>query len=86
MQPCILHSVTAQGITSIEEAVDCISIMIFYDKKENRINAGMWELYPYLLKPYARLSDDAGFGLGLIGPVSVAVNNFIARDPDGMMN
>ena len=47
--PVLLHSLTADGLDSIEEGIDCITILIYHAYKKSPISAQMWKLYPQLL-------------------------------------
>ena len=44
--PCLLHSLTADGLDSIEEGIECITMLVYYGYKERQISAEMWKLFP----------------------------------------
>lgn len=44
--PCLLHSLTADGLDSIEEGIECIVHLVHYGYKDKQISYNMWKLYP----------------------------------------
>ena len=45
--PCLLHSLTADGLDSIEEGIDCITLIAYHGYKDKgMISNEMWKLYP----------------------------------------
>lgn len=52
--PCLLHSLTADGLDSIEEGVDCITLILYHGYKKPAagaqgqagISEAMWKLFP----------------------------------------
>jgi len=44
--PCLLHSLTADGLDSIEEGIECITMIVYYGYKEKPISPTMWKLFP----------------------------------------
>ena len=46
MYPCLLHSLTADGLDSIEEGVDCITMLAHHGYKDRALSPSMWRLYP----------------------------------------
>ena len=64
MYPCLLHSLTADGLDSIEEGVDCISMFLYHGYKEKPISAEMWKLFPQLLYVCAGNDGDMEGGFG----------------------
>lgn len=46
MCPCLFQSLTVHGIDSIEEGLDCISLILYYGYKDRCISHEMWKLYP----------------------------------------
>lgn len=67
--PCLLHSLTADGLDSIEEGIDCITLFLYHGYKERPISAEMWRLYPQLLFVCAGADGDkeGGFGFEYVG-------------------
>lgn len=83
--PCLLHSLTSDGLDSIEEGIECIIMLVYYGYKNKPISAEMWRLFPQLL--YVCAGDDGdmdgGFGFEYITQITVALKNYISRDPKG---
>ena len=82
--PCLLHSLTADGLDSIEEGIECITMFIYYGyKDEGKISPNMWTLFPQLLYVCAGEDGDmdGGFGFEYITQIVVALKNYISRDP-----
>ena len=86
--PCLLHSLTADGLDSIEEGIDCITMIVHHSYKERPISQECWRLYPQLLYICAGNDQDeeGGFGFEFVNQICLALKNYISRDPDGMMN
>lgn len=87
MYPCLLHSLTPDGLDSIEEGIDCITLILYYGYKDRPLSKEMWKLYPQLLYVCAGQDgdEDGGFGFEYVSQIIVALKNYIARDPDGML-
>lgn len=95
--PCLLHSLTADGLDSIEEGIDCIGLILYHGYKPTEgaqvagaqagISAAMWKLYPQLLYVCAGADGDqeGGFGFEYVTPIVLALKNYIAQDPAGML-
>lgn len=94
--PCLLHSLTADGLDSIEEGIDCITLILYhgYKRPEKGAQAAptgiadqMWTLYPQLLYVCAGADGDAdgGFGFEYVTPIVIALKNYISQDPEGML-
>ena len=47
--PCLLHSVSVDGFDSIEEGLDCITMLLHYAHKTNPISDNLWTIFPQLL-------------------------------------
>lgn len=86
--PVLLHTLTADGLDSIEEGIDCITLFLYHGYKNRPISAEMWKLYPQLLYVCAGSDGDkeGGFGFEYVSQIVGALKNFIAKDPNGMMN
>lgn len=87
MYPCLLHSLTADGLDSIEEGVDCISMFLYYGYKDKPISAEMWKLFPQLLYVCAGNDGDmeGGFGFEYVNQIVIALKNYFARDQNGIL-
>ena len=87
MQDCLMHSLTEEGIGSIDEGIDCIIKILYYGYKDMPISDHLWELFKQLLYITVgnSLDQNAAFGFEYLNQISVAIKNFISRDPDGMM-
>ena len=87
IHPCLFHSLTVQGQDSIEEGIECITIILYYGYRDKPISQEMWKLFPWLLFMCAGSDGDeeAGFGFAYINQIAIAIKNFISRDPEGMM-
>lgn len=62
--PCLLHSLTADGLDSIEEGIECITMIVYYAYKEKPISPTMWKLFPQLLYVCAGEDGDMAGGFG----------------------
>lgn len=87
MYPCLLHSLTADGLDSIEEGIDCINLCVHHGYKDKPISQEMWKIFPQLLYVCAGNDDeeDGGYGFEFVNQICVAIKNYIARDPEGML-
>ena len=87
MYPCLLHSLTADGLDSIEEGVDCISMFLYYGYKDKPLSAEMWKLFPQLLYVCAGNDGDTegGFGFEYVNQIVIALKNYFARDQHGIL-
>lgn len=83
--PCLLHSLTADGLDSIEEGIECIILILYHGYKTKPVSATMWKLFPQLLYVCAGEdgASDGGYGFEYITNITVALKNFITRDPKG---
>lgn len=46
MYPCLVHGLTEAGIDSLEEGIDCVTMILHHGYKEQPISEDMWKLYP----------------------------------------
>lgn len=78
---------TADGLDSIEEGIECIVHLVYYGYKDKPVSQEMWKLYPQLLYICAGSDGDmeGGFGFEFVNQICTAVKNYISRDPNGMM-
>jgi hypothetical protein len=44
--PLMMHGLTPEGLDAIEDAVDCITLLIYYGKSGVKITPEMWQLFP----------------------------------------
>jgi hypothetical protein len=81
--PCLLHSLTADGLDSIEEGIDCITMLLHHGYKSKPISVQLWKLFPRLLFVCAGEDGDidGGFGFEFVGQIITALKNYFARDP-----
>ena len=89
VQPCLVKILAPDCHYSLEEALDCIILMLHHGYKDERrhISPGMWKLFPQLLRV---CFSNGGYRSGefcfqYINYVAVAIKNYIAYDPDGLM-
>ena len=95
--PCLLHSLTADGLDSIEEGIDCITLILYHGYQRPKagaqvaapqgVSTEMWTLYPQLLYVCAGADgdEDGGFGFEYVTPIVIALKNYISQDPAGML-
>jgi hypothetical protein len=58
----LLHSLTPDGLDSIEDGLDCIA-MILYHGSQRGVSANMWKMFPQLLFIITGGDDpDGGYG------------------------
>ena len=88
MYPCLLHSLTADGLDSIEEGVDCITLFLYHGCKDKPISAEMWKLFPQLLYVCAGNDGDmeGGFGFEYVNQIAVSLKNYFAHDQNGIIS
>lgn len=55
---------TADGLDSIEEGIECIIMVIYYGYKERPISPNMWKIFPQLLYVCAGGDGDMDGGFG----------------------
>ena len=86
--PVILHTLTIDGLDSIEEGIDCITLLAHHGYKSSRpLSHNMWKLYPQLLYICAGNDGDeeGGYGFEQVTQICVALKNYVSRDPQGML-
>ena len=44
--PLMILGLTPDGLDAIEDAVDCITLLIYYGKSGVKITPEMWQLFP----------------------------------------
>lgn len=80
----MMHSLTPDGLDSIDDGLDCINIFIYYAcDRETRVPAELWKLLPQLMFITGGTDDDVdgGFAQEQLSQVVVCLQNFIAKDP-----
>jgi len=79
--PMLMYSLTPDGMDSIEDALDCITMILYHGGK---VSPRMWKIFPQLL--FLVCGDDkdpdGGYGFEFISQIGVAVQNFISKDPE----
>lgn len=43
--PILLHSLTPDGMDSIEDGLDCIALLLYHGS-QNGVSANMWKIFP----------------------------------------
>ena len=81
MYQCLMHNL-ADGLDSIGEGIGCITLILFHAYRNSHISREMWNLLPKVLSVCA---DGASYGLEYIQYISLALKNYIARDPVGLV-
>ncbi len=61
--PMLLHSLTPDGLDSIEDALDCIALLLYHGSV-NGVSRNMWKMYPQLLYIICGESNDPDGGYG----------------------
>lgn len=87
MYPCLEHSLSQDGIASLEEGIECINLFLCRGYTDRPLSKEMWALYPYLLWICAGGDDDndGGYGFEYLNEVCEVIKNYISRDVEGMM-
>ncbi len=79
--PMFMFCLTPDGMDSIDDALDCITMLLYHGGK---VSPRMWKVYNHLL--YLIIGDekdpDGGYGFEYISQIGVAIQNFISKDPD----
>mmetsp|Transcript_29520 Transcript_29520/g.44887 ORF Transcript_29520/g.44887 Transcript_29520/m.44887 type:complete len:666 (+) Transcript_29520:641-2638(+) len=85
--PCLLHSLTADGLDSIEEGIDCITMLLFNGYKDKPVSQELWKLFPQLLYVVAGTdeNEEGGYGMEYVNQVVIALKNYTSRDSQGML-
>jgi len=85
--PMLLHSLTPDGLDSIEDGLDCIA-MVLYHGSNNGVSKNMWKIFPQLL--YVVIGDekdpDGGYGIEYLSQVTISIQNYISKDPDNFLS
>jgi hypothetical protein len=80
--PLMHHSLTPDGLDAIEDALDCIT-MLLYHGPEGRVSKNMWKILPSLIYLICGEENDpdGGYGFEYISQVATSLQNYIAKDP-----
>lgn len=72
--PMLLHSLTPDGMDSIEDGLDCIALLLYHGS-QNGVSAHMWKMFPQLL--YIIVGDDkdgdGGYGFEYLSQVALSI-------------
>ena len=82
--PILTHSLTPDGLESIEEGLDCINIFIYYGcDQSTRVPIELWNLLPQMIYIVAGNGQDSdgGFASEYLEQVTVCIQNLIGKDP-----
>lgn len=85
--PCLLHSVSIDGLDSIEEGLDCITMQLFFAYKNREISPQLWRIFPQLIFMTVGSDGDQEGGLGFefVSQIVNCLKNYFAKDPAGTM-
>ena len=61
----------------------CVTVFGFYGYKDKPMSNEMWRLFPLLLGVAS--DPDLGFRFENLHAVVVAIKNYVAHDPDGIL-
>ena len=86
LYPCLQHTLTLDGLYRTGEGAYMITQVVYHGYRDKKINQAMWNLFPQLLFVCTGKDDqEEGFGFENLNVVTLAMKNYISRDPDGMM-
>ena len=82
-----MHGLTPDGLDAIEDVLDCIALLLYYNEKDKPISPNLWKLYPQLMYVICGGENDpeGGFAFEYLGQISVSIQNFIAKDPQSFL-
>ena len=85
--PMLLHSLTPDGMDSIEDGLDCIALLLYHGS-QNGVSPHMWKIFPQLLFIIAGddKDGDGGYGFEYLSQVALSIQNYIAKDPQGFLS
>ena len=81
--PVLMHSLTSDGIESLEDGLDCIALIVYHGGSQFGISKQMWELFPQLLYVIGGDHTDhqeSGFGYEFLPQITVCLQNYISKD------
>jgi hypothetical protein len=84
----MMHGLTPDGLDAIEDAIDCITLLIYYGATGVKIAPTLWKLVPQMLYITAGKEGDVdgGFAFEQLAQVVVAVENFVQKDPETFLS
>lgn len=80
--PILMHGLTPDGVDSIEDALGCTTMLLYYKDSGKLLSPAMWKLLPQLMiivggKPG---DVDGGFAFEYMNIAVTVIQNFIAKD------
>ena len=83
IMPILMHGLTPDGLDSIEDGLDCISLLLYYKQKGQAVSPQMWYLLPQIMHIIGGKPGDVdgGFAYEYLSLSVVAIQNFISKDP-----
>lgn len=93
--PILMHGLTPDGIDAIEDALDCIALLLYY-RENNKglegqatpISPEMWHLLPQILHIVGGKPGDVdgGFAFEYLNLAVLAIQNYVAKDPETLIS
>lgn len=85
--PILMHGLTPDGIDSIEDALSCVTMLLYYKESGGLVSPQMWKLLPQLLHIVGGKPGDVdgGFAFEYMNLAAIVVQNFIAKDTQTLM-
>ena len=86
--PILMHGLTPDGMDSIEDGLDCIAMLIYYQDTGVKLTPAMWLLFPMMLHVVGGAENDVdgGFAFEYLNLATVCIQNYIAKDPLTLMS
>jgi len=84
--PVVLFSITPDGLDSIEDGLDCATIILYY-KEKGRVSENMWKFFPSVVYLVTGKEDDpdSGYGFEFTSQIGVLMQNYVCKDPRTLM-
>jgi hypothetical protein len=84
--PVILFSLTPDGLDSIEDGLDCATILLYYTEK-GQVGDNMWKMFSTLVYLVTGIEgdDDSGYGFEFTNQIGVLMQNYANKDPARFM-
>lgn len=81
--PILMHGLTPDGIDSIEDALSCMTMCLYYKESGTTLSPLMWKLLPQLMAIVGGKPGDVdgGFAFEYVNLAVTVIQNFIAKDP-----
>lgn len=89
--PCLMLCFKADGLDSFDEGIACTTLLLYHGYKGDQPLSGeMWKLFKQIMDvcngaEYNMEEDEQDFVYDYLDYVAVAIKNFMAKDPKGMM-